>query len=138
MYEDTPLYINRTQQKEDIAMQTENALEKTIPNCRFISWLWRHHGCNHYHDDVIRVTRISANLYSYYFIIKCNLAIKILQHGKNTKNLKLVQNYIFPKILRYFQQNSHCWTKFLRIYQMDTNSKSQKQSPQQFILFEIL
>ena len=51
----------------------------------------------------MRVTKSSANLYLYYFIVKCNLFIKILQRGKNTKNLKFVQNYKFPK---NFQKSS--------------------------------
>ena len=110
MYEDTALHINRMKKKEDIAMQTGNLLEKTTPNCRFMTWLWHHHWRNHYSYDVIRVTRSSTNLYLYYFIIKCNLFIKILQRGKNTKNMKFVQNYKFPKIFRCFQQNSHCRT----------------------------
>ena len=110
MYEDTALHINRMKKKEDIAMQTGNILEKTMPNCRFMTWLWHHHWRNHYSCDVMRVTRSSTNLYLYYFIIKCNLFIKILQRGKNTKNMKFVQNYKFPKIFRCFQQNSHCRT----------------------------
>ena len=110
MYEDTALHVNRMKKKEDIAMQTGNLLEKTKPNCRFMTWLWHHHWRNHYSYDVIRVTRSSTNLYLYYFIIKCNLFIKILQRGKNTKNMKFVQNYKFPKIFRCFQQNSHCRT----------------------------
>ena len=110
MYEDTALHINKMKKKEDIAMQTGNILEKTMPNCRFMTWLWHHHWRNHYIYDVIRVTRSSTNLYLYYFIIKCNLFIKILQRGKNTKNMKFVQNYKFPKIFRCFQQNSHCRT----------------------------
>ena len=110
MYEDTALHINRMKKKEDIAMQTGNLLEKTTPNCRFMTWLWHHHWRNHYSYDVIRVTRSSTNLYLYYFIIKCNLFIKILQRGKNTKNMKFVQNYKFPKIFSCFQQNSHCRT----------------------------
>ena len=91
-------------------MQTGNLLEKTKRNCRFMTWLWHHHRHNHYSHDVIRVIKSSANLYLYYFIIKCNLFIKILQRGKNTKNMKFVQNYKFPKIFRCFQQNSHCRT----------------------------
>ena len=110
MYEDTALHINRMKKKEDIAMQTGNLLRKTKPNCIFITWLWHHHWRNHYSNDVIRVTRSSTDLYLYYFIIKCNLFIKILQRGKNTKNMKFVQNYKFPKIFRCFQQNSHCQT----------------------------
>ena len=110
MYEDTALHINRMKKKEDTAMQTGNLIEKTTPNCRFMTWLWHHHWRNHYSYDVIRVTRSSTNLYLYYFIIKCNLFIKILQRGKNTKNMKFVQNYKFPKIFRCFQQNSHCRT----------------------------
>ena len=84
--------------------------KKTMPNCIVMTWLWHHHWRNHYIYDVIRVTRSSTNLYLYYFIIKCNLFIKILQRGKNTKNMKFVQNYKFPKIFRCFQQNSHCRT----------------------------
>ena len=103
MYEDTALHINRMKKKEDIAMQTGNLIEKTTPNCRFMTWLWHHHWHNHYSYDIIRVTRSSTNLYLYYFI-------KILQHGMNTKNMKFVQNYKFPKIFRCFQQNSHCRT----------------------------
>ena len=110
MYEDTALHINIMKKKEDIAMKTGNLLEKTMPNCIFMTWLWHHHWRNHYSYDVIRVTRSSTNLYLYYFIIKCNLFIKILQRGKNTKNMKFVQNYKFPKIFRCFQQNSHCRT----------------------------
>ena len=71
---------------------------------------WNHHWRNHYSYGVIRVTRSFTNLYLYYFSIKCNLFIKILQRGKNTKNMKFVQNYKFPKIFRCFQQNSHCRT----------------------------
>ena len=109
-------------------MQTGNLLEKTTPNCRFMTWLWHHHWRNHYSYDVIRVTRSSTNLYLYYFIIKCNLFIKILQRGKNTKNMKFVQNYKFPKIFRCFQQNSHCRTsesyRTLNIFQnMSTRYK---------------
>ena len=89
-------------------MQTGNMLEKTMPNCRFMTWLWHHHWRNHYSYDVIRVTRSSTNLYLYYFIIKCSLFIKILQRGKNKKNMKFVQNHKFPKIFRCFQGNSHC------------------------------
>ena len=37
MYENIALHINRMKKKEDIAMQTENLLEKTTPNCRFIT-----------------------------------------------------------------------------------------------------
>ena len=96
--------------KEDIAMQTGNLLEKTTPNCKFLTWLWHHHWRNHYSYDVIRVTRSSTNLYLYYFISKCNLFIKILQRGKKTKNMKFVQNYKFLKIFRSFQQTSHCRT----------------------------
>ena len=110
MYEDTALHTNRMKKKEDIAMQTGNLLEKTTPNCRFMTWLWHHHWRNNYSYDVIRVTRSSTNLYLYYFIIKCNLFIKIIQRGKNTKNMKFVQNYKFPKIFRCFQPNSHCRT----------------------------
>ena len=110
MYEDTALHINRMKKKEDTAMQTGNLIEKTTPNCRFMTWLWHHHWRNHYSYYVIRVTSSSTNLYLYYFIIKCNLFIKILQRGKNTKNMKFVQNYKFPKIFRCFQQNSHCRT----------------------------
>ena len=96
--------------KEETPMQIKNLLEKAMPNRRFMTLLWHHHWRNHYSYDVIRVTRSSANLYLYYFIIKCNLFIKILQRGKNTKNMKFVQNYKFPKIFRCFQQNSHCRT----------------------------
>ena len=39
MYEETALHINRMKKKEDIAMQTGNLLEKTTPNCRFITGL---------------------------------------------------------------------------------------------------
>ena len=74
------------------------------PDYDIITVTWR----NHYSYDVIRVTLSSTNLY--YFIIKCSLFIKILQCGKNTKNMKFLQNYKFPKIFRWFQQNSHCWT----------------------------
>ena len=81
-----------------------------MPNCRFTTWLWHHQWCNHYSYDIIRVTRSSTNLYLHYFIIKCNLFIKILQRSKNTKNMKFVQNYKFPKVFRCFQQNSHCQT----------------------------
>ena len=110
MYEDNALHINRMKKKEDIAVQTGNLLEKTTPNCRLMTRLWHHHWRNHYSYDVIRVTRSSVNLYLYYFIIKYNLFIKILQRSKNTKNMKFVQNYKFPKIFRCFQQNSHCRT----------------------------
>ena len=110
MYEDTALHINKMKKKEDITMQTGNLLGKTTPNCRFMTWLWHHHWRNLYSYNVIRVTRSSTNLYLYYFIIKCNLFIKILQRGKNTKNMTFVQNYKFPKIFRCFQQNSHCRT----------------------------
>ena len=91
-------------------MQTGKLLEKTKPNSRFMTWLWHHHWRSHYSYDVIRVTRSSTILYLHYFIIKCNLFIKILQRGKNTKNMKFVQNYKFPKIFKCFQQNSHCRT----------------------------
>ena len=106
-------------------MQSGNLLEKTKPNCIFMTWLWHHHWHNHYSYDVIRITRYSTNLYLYYFIIKCNLFIKILQHGKNAKNVK---NYKFPKISRCFQQNSHCRTsesyRTLNIFQnMSTRYK---------------
>ena len=37
MYEETALHINRMKKKEDIAMQTGNLLEKTTPNCRFMT-----------------------------------------------------------------------------------------------------
>ena len=110
MYEDTALHINRMKKKEDIAMQTGKLLEKIKPNSRFMTWLWHHHWRSHYSYDVIRVTRSSTILYLHYFIIKCNLFIKILQRGKNTKNMKFVQNYKFPKIFKCFQQNSHCRT----------------------------
>ena len=110
MYEDTALHTNRMKKKEDIAMQTGNLLKKTTPSCRFMTWLWHHHWRNHYNYDLIRVTRSFTNLYLYYFIIKCNLFIKIIQRGKNTKNMKFVQNYKFPKIFRCFQPNSHCRT----------------------------
>ena len=125
MYEDTALHINKMKKKEDIAMQSGNLLEKTKPNCIFMTWLRHHHWRNHYSYDVIRITRSSTNLYLYYFIIKCNLFIKILQHGKNAKNMK---NYKFPKISRCFQQNSHCRTsesyRTLNIFQnMSTRYK---------------
>ena len=109
MYDGTALRINRMKK---IAMQTGNLLEKTTPNCRFMTWLWHHHWRNHYIYDVIRVTRSSSDLYLYYFIIKCNFFIKILQCGKNTKKKKkkFVQNYKFQKIFRCFHQNSHCRT----------------------------
>ena len=110
MYEDAALHINRMKKKEDTVMQNGNLLEKAMPNCRFMTWLWHHHWRNHYSYDVIRVTRSSANLYLYYFIIKCDLFIKIMQRGKNTKTVKFVWNYKFPKIFRCFQQNSHCRT----------------------------
>ena len=110
MHGDTALHINRMKKKEDIAMKTGNLLEKTTPNCRFMTWTWHHHWRNHYSYGVIRVTRSCSNLYLYYFIIKCNVFIKMLQCSKNTKNMKFVQNYKFPKIFRYFQQNSNCWT----------------------------
>ena len=144
MYEDNALHIDRMKKKEDTAMQTGNLLEKTTPNCRFMTWLWHHHWRNHYSYDVIRVTRSSTNLYLYYFIIKCNLFIKILQRGKNTENKKFVQNYKFPKIFRSFQQNSHCQTsescRTLKISQSISNRyklKVAKTQPQQFILSEI-
>ena len=107
MHEDTALHINRMKKKEDIAMKTGNLLEKTTSNCRFMTWSWHHHWHNHYSYGV---TRSCSNLYLYYFVIKYNLFIKILQCSKNTKNMKFVQNYEFPKIFRYFQQNSNCWT----------------------------
>ena len=71
------------------------------------------------------VIDVIITLYLYYFIIKCNLFIKILQHGKNAKNMK---NYKFPKISRCFQQNSHCRTsesyRTLNIFQnMSTRYK---------------
>ena len=110
MHGDTALHINRMKKKEDIAMKTGNLLEKTTPNCRFMTWSWHHHWRNHYSYGVIRVTRSCSNLYLYYFIIKCNVFIKMLQCSKNTKNMKFVPNYKFPKIFRYFQQNSNCWT----------------------------
>ena len=110
MYEDTALHINRMKKKGDIAMQTGNPLEKTTTNCRFMTKLWHHHWRNHYSYDVIRVTRSSTNSYLYYFILKCNVFIKILQRGKSTKNMEFVQNYKFPKIFRCFQQDSHCRT----------------------------
>ena len=75
-----------------------------------MTWLWHHHWRNHYSYEIIRVTRSSANLYLYYFITKCNLFMKILQRGKNTKTIKFVQNYKFPKIFRCFHENSHCQT----------------------------
>ena len=117
-------------------MQTGNLLEKTTPNCWFMTWLWHHHWRNHYSYDAISVTRSSTNLYLYYFIIKCNLFIKILQRGKNTKNMKFVQNYRLPKIFRSFQQIATAgfpraaepW-RFLRICQIDINWKSQKTQP---------
>ena len=118
MYEDTTLHINRMKENEDFAMQTGNLIEKTTTNCRFMTWLWHHHWRNHYSYGVISVTRSCTNLYLYYFIIKCNLFIKILQRGKNTKNMRLV----------------HCWTssaaepwRFLRTCQIDMNWKPQKQ-----------
>ena len=98
MHEETAPDINRMKKKEDIAMQTGNLLEKTKPNCRFMIWLWRHHWHNYYSYDVIRVTRYSTNLYLYYFIIKRNLFIKILQPGKNTKNMKLYKIINFQKV----------------------------------------
>ena len=88
-------------------MKTGNLLEKTTSNCRFMTWSWHHHWHNHYSYGV---TRSCSNLYLYYFVIKYNLFIKILQCSKNTKNMKFVQNYEFPEIFRYFQQNSNCWT----------------------------
>ena len=142
MYEDTALHINRMKKKEDIAMQTGNLLEKTTPNCRFMTWLWHHHWRYHYSYDVIRVTRSSTNLYLYYFIIKCNLFIKILQRGKNTKNMKFVQNYKFPKNFFSGASNKIATTRllraaepsrFLRICQIDINWKSQNHSLYQFI-----
>ena len=108
MYEDTALHISRMKKKEDIAMQTGNLLEETTPNYRFMNWIWNHHWRNHYSYVVIRVTRSSTNLHLYYFIVKSNLFIKILQRSKNTKSMKFVQNYKFLKIFRCFQQNSHC------------------------------
>ena len=125
-------------------MQTGNLLEKTKRNCRFMTWLWHHHRHNHYSHDVIRVTKSSANLYLYYFIIKCNLFIKILQCGKNTKNMKFLQNYKFPNIFRCFQQNIHCRTsegyRTLKNTQSMSNRyklKVTKTQPHQFILSEI-
>ena len=100
-----------------------------------IIWLWHHHLCNHYSYNVIRVTRSSTNLCLHYFVIKCNLYIKILQRGKNTKNMKFVENYKFQKIFRCWQQNSHCqdakpWKYKLKVTKTQHN-------PQQFILSEI-
>ena len=37
MYEDTALHVNRMKKKEDNAMQTGKLLEKTKPNCRFMT-----------------------------------------------------------------------------------------------------
>ena len=37
MYEDNALHIDRMKKKEDTAMQTGNLLEKTTPNCRFMT-----------------------------------------------------------------------------------------------------
>ena len=136
MYDGTALCINRMKKKEDIAMQTGNLLEKTTPNCRFMTWLWHHHWRNHYSYDVIRVTRSSTNLYLYYFIIKCNLFIKILQRGKNTKNMKFVQNYRLPKFsgpsnkiaTAGLPRAAEPW-RFLRICQIDINWKSLKHNP---------
>ena len=91
-------------------------------------------------------TRSSTDLYLYYFIMKCNLFIKILQRGKNTKNMKFVQNYKFHfqvlptnfQVLATagFPRAAEPW-KFLRIYQIDINWKLQKHSRHQFILSEI-
>ena len=39
IYEDTALHINRMKRKEDIAIQTGNQLEKSTPNCRFMTLL---------------------------------------------------------------------------------------------------
>ena len=125
MYEDTALHINRMKKKEDIAIQAGNLLKKSTPNCRFMTLFWHYHWRNHYSYDVIMVTQSSTNLYLYYFIIKCNLFIKILLRGKNTENIKFVQNYKFPKVFRCFQQNSHCQTsessRTLKIYQNISN-----------------
>ena len=125
-------------------MQTGNLLEKTMPNCRFMTWLWHHHCCNHYSYDVLRVTRSSTNLHLYYFIIKCNLFIKILQCSKKTKNMKFIQNYKFQKFsgasnkiaTAGLLRTTEPW-RFLRICQIDINWKSQKHNPHQFILSEI-
>ena len=64
--------------------ETGNLLEKTRPNSRFMTCLWRHHWRNHNSYDVIRITTSSSNLYLYYFIIKCNLFNKIQKRRKNT------------------------------------------------------
>ena len=37
MYEDTASHSNKMKKKEDIAMQSENLLEKTTPICRFMT-----------------------------------------------------------------------------------------------------
>ena len=144
MYEDTALHINRMKKKEDIAMQTGNLLEKTTPNCRFMAWLWHHHWRYHYSYDVIRVTRSSTNLYLYYFIMKCNLFIKILQRDKNTKNMKLYKIINFRKFSGASNKTATAglpraaepW-RFLRICQIVINWKSQKHSSHQFMLSEI-
>ena len=126
MYKDTALHINGIKKKEDIAMQTGNLLEKTMPNCRFTNWLWRHNWRNHYSYDVIRVTRSSTNLYLYYFIIKCNIfnAARI----QEIWNLYKIINS--QKCFRCFQQNSHCRTsescKTLKISQNMSNRQKLK------------
>ena len=144
MYEGTALHINRMKKKENVAMQTGNLLEKTMPNCRFMTWSWHHHWNNHYSYDVIRVTGSSTNLYFYYFIIKCNLFIKILERGKNTKNMKFVQNHKFVKVARFFQQKSHCWiSKSCRTLKISQNMsdrckvKVTKTQPTPVLLSEI-
>ena len=76
--------------------------------------------------DVIMGTRSSTNLYLYYFIIKCNLFMKILQCSKNTTNMKFVQKYKFPKkIFQMLPTNSYCWTsescRILKISQNMSN-----------------
>ena len=130
MYEDTALYINRMKKKEDDAMQTGNLLAKTTPNCRFMTWLWCHYWHNHYNYNVIRATRSSTNLYLHYFFIKCNLFIKILKRGKNTKNMEFVQNISFQKCsgasnkiaTAKLPRAAEPW-KYLRICQIDINWK---------------
>ena len=40
MYEDNALHINRMKKKEDMVMQTKMLLEKTKPNCRFMTYYY--------------------------------------------------------------------------------------------------
>ena len=85
---------------------------------------------------------------NYYFIFKCNLFIKILQRGKNTKNMKIWTLYKIINFRKFSGASNKIATaglpraaepwKLLRICQININWKSQKQIPHQFILSEIL